>query len=136
MDIKPLTRKQIVEKLKNMVVGDNILPVKFFNVITPNPDYDPENYEPKLDGKVDYISPEESDGQLMQSIRIVHYASDTNNYRWWKNHTKICPLKYWPGIFAAACINWTDGTRNYYSEEYVDKIINFCEEYGGVIDFC
>ncbi len=117
-----LTREQIVEKLKNMVVDfDKILPHKFFSVITPNPYYDPENYDPKLDEKVDYISPEES---------------DTNNDKWWKNHTKICESKLWPNIFAAPCINWTDGTRNYYSEEYVDKIINFCEEYGGVIDFC
>ena len=131
-DVKPLTREQIVEKLKNMTVGGDILPIKFFHVITPNPDYDPENYDPKLDGKVDYISPEEPDRQ----IRIVHYVSDTNNERWQKNHTKICMLKLWPNIFAAECINWTDGTRNYYSEEYVDKIIDFCKEYGGVIDFC
>lgn len=128
--MKLLTREQIVEKLKNMMVdGDKIWRHKFFSVITPNPYYDPENYDPKLDGKVDYISPEESD------IRIVHYASVKNYDEWWKNHTKICELKLWPNIFAAACINWTDGTRNYYSEEYVDKIINFCEEYGGVIDF-
>lgn len=137
--MKLLTREQIVEKLKNMVVGDDILPIKFFHVITPNPEYDPENYDPKLDGEVDYISSEESDGhdgQLMQSMRIVHYASDAHNDEWWKNHTKICKLKLWPNIFATECINWTDGTRNYYSEEYVDKIIDFCEEYGGVIDFC
>lgn len=134
--MKLLTREQILEKLKNMTVGGDILPIKFFHVITPNPDYDPENYDPKLDGKVDYISPEESDGQLMQSMRIVHYASDTNNDRWWNNHTKICELKLWVNIFAAECINWEDGTRNYYSEEYADNIIDFCKEYGGVIDFC
>lgn len=130
--MKLLTREQIVEKLKNMTVGGDILPVKFFAVITPNPDYDPENYDPKLDGKVDYISPEKSDGLIK---RIVHYASDTNNERWRKNHTKICELTLWRNIFAATCISWEDGTRNYYSDEYVDKIIDFCEEYGGVIDF-
>ena len=134
MDIKPLTREQIVEKLKNMVVGDDILPTKFFNVITPNPDYDPENFDAELDGIVDYSSPPEIHGSL---FRINHYKSEqAEANEWWKSHTKICPLKYWPGIFAAACINWTDGTRNYYSEEYIDKIIDFCEEYGGVIDFC
>ena len=131
-DVKLLTREQIVEKLKNMTVSGDILPVKFFSVITPNPDYDPENYGPKLDGKVDYISPEKSDGLIK---RIVHYASKQNANEWQKNHTKICELTLWRNIFAAKCINWEDGTRNYYSEEYVDKIIDFCKEYGGVIDF-
>ena len=79
-----LTREQIVEKLKNMMVdGDKIWPHKFFSVITPNPDYEPENYDPKLDGKVDYISPEESD------IRIVHYASVKNYDEWWKKKEMI-----------------------------------------------
>lgn len=134
MDVKPLTREQIVEKLKNMVVGDDILPIKFFNAITLNPDYDPENFDKELDGIADYSSPPEIHYDV---FRCTHYVSEqAEATEWWKNHTKICPLKYWAGIFAAACINWTDGTRNYYSEEYVDKIIDFCKEYGGVIDFC
>ena len=135
MDVKPLTREQIVEKLKNMVVGDDILPIKFFNAITPNPDYDPENFDKSIDGKPDsYVPFDELDESSL--FRIKHYKVDTKAEKWLENHSKICPLKYWPGIFTAACINWTDGTRNYYSEAYVDKIIDFCEEYGGVIDFC
>lgn len=130
--IKFLTREQIGEKLKKMEVDDDkIWPHHYFGVITPNPDYDPENYDPTLDEMGDYMAQEESDGQL---FRVVGDASDKSN-EWWKNHTKICKLKMWPAIFLAACINWTDGTRNFYSEEYIDKIIDFSKEYGGVVDF-
>ena len=134
---KDMTREQIVEKLKNMTVGGDILPIKFFNVITPNPDYDPDTFDKELDGiaVADYICPPDVNGDV---FRVTHLTSEGlgKANEWRKNHSKICPLKYWAGIFLAPCINWEDGTRNYYSEEYVDKIIDFCEQYGGVIDFC
>lgn len=69
-----LTREQIVEKLKNMIVGDDILPIKFFNVITPNPDYDPENFDAELDeiAIADYICPPDNYGNV---FRVTHLTS-------------------------------------------------------------
>ena len=36
----------------------------------------------------------------------------------------------------ASSITHEDGTRDYYSEEIVDKIVYWAEKNGAIIDFC
>jgi hypothetical protein len=48
--------------------------------------------------------------------------------------TKVCTVKLCPMVFYAACINHSDGTRDYYSEELVDKILNWSKENGEIVD--
>lgn len=134
-NIKFLTREDVAQRLKDMIVGVTVeLPIKIFNFIVPNPDYDPDNFDESIDGKPDfYGSFDELDEKSL--FRIIHYNVDTNAKKWMENHSKICPLKFIPAQLPTQCVNHEDGTRDYYSEEILNKIMNWAEEHGGIVDF-
>lgn len=134
-DIKFLTREEVAQRLKDMIVGVTVtFPIKAFNFIVPNPDYDPENFDESIDGKPDFYGSFDEDYEKSM-FRLIHYNVDTKAKKWMENHSKICPLKYIPAQLLTQCENHEDGTRNYYSEEILDKIMNWGEKHGGIVDF-
>lgn len=132
----PLTMNEIKDRLIKMEVGVNgELPVKFFGFIVKNPEYDPENFSQEIEDseiEVDIFS--EIDKKIKESNfnfvwnntlgNILH-----NTEQWKKNHTKKCQAKMLVNKFAAQCIEHSDGTRNYYSNEVIDKIQEVLDEY-------
>ena len=51
-----------------------------------------------------------------------------------KYFTIVTPTYVYRNVFAAPCVNYVDGTRNYNSSDLADKIFRFGEKNGGVVD--
>ena len=136
--IKILTKDEIVEKLKNMNVDNKkIFPIHTFSFIVINPDYNPEKFSQEIEDSEEEI---DTYGLMLEEIKKPGFDlvwHDTtcnvprNSEKWLKNHSKICKAKFMPFKFWESCINYCDGTRNYYSEEILNKIL----EIGDIINF-
>lgn len=135
-----LTRDEIVEKLKTMVVGEEKeLPVKHMFCIHINKEYNPEDFSQKIEDseeKIDVLS------EISKEIKKPYFNFIWNNTlcniprnseQWRNNHSKICELAVSPCVWAQ-CIVHEDGRRDYYSEDLVDKIVRWGEIHGGIVD--
>lgn len=138
-----LTREEITEKLKSMKVGENnILPIKTFSFIVENRDYNPETFSQNIEDTEERIDEWKEIYEEIQKPGFDFIWNNTlrnlprNSDAWLDNHTKICPVKMRGFAMYASSITHEDGTRDYYSEEIVDKIVSWAEKNGAIIDFC
>lgn len=64
--------------------------------------------------------------EMIALVSVLTFVSDSNsNYR----------AKLHPVAFGLSGVEHEDGTRDFYSEYNVDKIMDFGEKNGGLIDF-
>jgi hypothetical protein len=136
-----LTRNEIIDKLKSMKVGeDGCLPMKAFSFIVKNREYDPDSFSQEVEDSEERIDVWKEVYKEIQKPEFDFVWNNTigslprNSKEWNDNHTKVCTVKLCPMVFYAACINHSDGTRDYYSEELVDKILNWSKENGEIVD--
>lgn len=141
-EIQPLTMDEIKDKLTKMEVGINgILPFKYFGFLVKNPGYDPDNFSQEIEDseiEVDIFN------EINKKINEPNFDFIWNNTlsniqhnskQWEKNHTKKCQATVLHNRFIGQCIEHSDGTRNYYSEEIIDKIQEVLDEYKEIYDF-
>lgn len=60
---------------------------------------------------------------------------DIDNFSQEIEDSKKCQAKMLVNRFVAQCIEHLDGTRNYYSNEVIDKIQEVLDEYKEIYDF-
>lgn len=144
-NIELLTEDEIIDRLKQMKVGEKyndvlVLPVKWFVFKVPNDEYDPDNFSQEIEDSEENL---ETWSRIWEEINKPEFDFVWNNtlnrlsensQRWKNNHNKICPIKI--EILIVQSVDHDDGTRDYYSDEIVNKIMNIYEKYGGIIDFC
>ena len=145
--IKLLTNDEIVNRLKQMKVGEKyndvlVLPMKWFSFLVPNDKYDPDNFSQEIEDSEENL---ETWSKIWEEINKPEFDFVWNNTlgklprnseNWKNNHGKICPVKRLGLEFVSQCVVHEDGTRDYYSDEIVNKIMNINKKYGGIIDFC
>ena len=140
--LEPLTRDEIMAKLKSMVVGQgDVLPIRSFSIITKNMEYKPDSFSKEIEEsetKIDWL------GLVSEEIKKEGFDFVWNNTlsklprnskEWRDNHRMICPILMHPCALTAACVNHEDGTRDYYSEEIVGRLLEFGNEHGEILDF-
>ncbi len=146
-NIKLLTKDEIVNMLKQMKVGEKyndilVLSVKWFSFLVPNNEYDPYNFSQEIEDSEENL---ETWSKIWEEINKPEFDFVWNNtlgklpknsQRWKNNHSKICPIKLLCPTFLAQSVVHDDETRDYYSDEIINKIMNINEKYGGIIDFC
>lgn len=146
-NIELLTKDEIVDRLKQMKVGEKyndvlILPMKWFSFLVPNDKYDPDNFSQEIEDSEENL---EAWSKIWEEINKPDFDFVWNNTlgrlprnseRWKNNHGKICPVKQLGLEFISKCVVHDDGTRDYYSDEIINKIMNINEKYGGIINFC
>ncbi len=125
-----LTKDEIIEQLKNMNVdGEKILPFHWFSFIVINPEYEPESFSQEIEDSEEEIKSWDLMIEEMNKPDFDFVWHNTlsniprNSEKWLKNHSKICAVKFSPVRFMEQCVNWADGTRNYYSERILNKIL-------------
>ena len=142
--IKLLTKDEIIDRLKQMKVGEKyndvlVLSVKWFSFLVPNNEYDPYNFSQEIEDSEENL---ETWLKIWEEINKPEFDFVWNNTlgrlsenspRWKNNHSKICPIKI--ETLLVKSVVHDDGTRDYYSDEIINKIININEKYGGIIDF-
>ena len=142
--IKLLTKDEIIDRLKQMKVGEKyndvlVLSVKWFSFLVPNNEYDPYNFSQEIEDSEENL---ETWLKIWEEINKPEFDFVWNNTldrlsenspRWKNNHSKICPIKI--ETLLVQSVVHDDGTRDYYSDEIINKIININEKYGGIIDF-
>lgn len=145
--IKLLTKNDIVNRLKQMKVGEKynghiIDPMKLFVFQVPNNEYDPDNFSQEIEDSEEKIDILKNICEEIHKPEFDFVWNNTldklprNSENWENNHSKICQIKQLGLVFAAQSIVHEDGTRDYYSDEIANKIMNINEKYGGIIDFC
>ena len=152
---KLMTIEEIKEALSNMRVDTGeYLPVKFFHVIVPNPEYDPEGFSQEIEDseeEVNYI--QELDAEAKREgfkTWVFHYKEimanlpRKNSVKWLDNHTKRCICKLIPCAFAGQCIEHTittsvDGEvineekrRDYLTDRVMKSVEDVIALYGGI----
>lgn len=136
-----MTAEEIENRLKSLVVGeDDVLPLRIFSFIVPNPEYDPENFSQEIEDSEDEIDTLELMKKEMTRPDFNFVWHNTlcqipkNSDTWIKNHTKNCPTKLVYNEFMEQCTNYED-TRNYFSERTMEKIQSVIDKYGGIVKF-
>lgn len=138
----PLSRDEIIGKLRKIIVGeDGVLPIRSFSIVTKNSKYNPDAFSQEIEDSetmIDYLHLV-SEEIKKESFDFVWNNTlsklPRNSKKWRDNHQLICPILMHPCAFSSACVNHADGSRDYYSEEIVDRFLKFGEEYGEVLDF-
>lgn len=138
-----LTRKDIAAKLKSMKVGENgVLPIKAFSFLVENRKYDPDNFSQEIEDTEEAIDVWK---EIYEEIHKPYFDFVWNNTisqlplnskTWRNNHSKKCSVKLCGFAMYGSSIEHEDGTRDYYSEELVDKIVAWAEKNGGIIEMC
>lgn len=134
-----LTRQEIIDRLKQMSnQSKNWKPIKYFGFIVVNNEYNPSEFSQEIEDSEQEI---DTWKLVMEEIKRPGFDWITNNNisklpknsdKWLNNHLKICKVKFLPNEMLLSAITHGDGTRDYYSEEYVDKIMSV----GNVVSFC
>lgn len=139
--IRLMTTEEIESQLKSLVVGQNdVLSVKIFSFVVPNPEYDPENFSQEIEDSEEEIDTLELVKKVMNSPDFNFVWHNTicqipkNSDAWIKNHTKNCPTKFVPNEFMEQCTNHKD-VRNYYSDKTMEKMQAVIDKYGGIVKF-
>jgi hypothetical protein len=143
--IKLLTKDEIVDRLKQMKVGEEyndvlVLPFKWLSFFVPNDEYDPDNFSQEIEDSEEKIDIFKNICEEIHKPEFDFVWNNTlgrlpeNSQRWQNNHSKICSIKI--EILLVQSVVHEDGTRDYYSDEIVNKIMNINEKYGGIINFC
>lgn len=137
-ELKLLNKEEIIEKLKSMKVdNEKIFPFHIFSFIIVNPDYDPNSFSQEIEDSEEEINTLDLilDEMHKPDFDFVFHNTisslPSNSEKWLENHSKICKVKFIPNKFVRQCVTHCDGTRNYYSEELLNKIL----EIGDIVDF-
>ncbi len=136
-EIKTLTRDDVIERLKNMKVGENdIKPVHIFSFLVLNPDYDPESFSQEIEDSEREVTLTEL-AEFLKRDDWWYTPCDfkCNSEKWRKNHSKICPIKFLPSEIwgVSVCYRIDDSVvRDYYDEALVDRIMKI----DNIVDFC
>ena len=137
-ELKILTKEEIVEKLKSMNIDNKkIFYFHIFSFIIVNPDYNPEAFSQEIEDSEEEINSLDliSDEMHKSDFDFVFHNTlcrvPWNSKKWLENHSKICKVKFIPNKFIEQCVNHRDGTRNYYSEKILNKIL----EIGNIVNF-
>lgn len=137
-----LTKEEIINKLKAMEVGEGKeMPVKIFHFLTPNPYYNPNTFSQEIEDSeepvniIEEIKKETSKPEFDCVWNNTISKIKTNSDKWQKNHTKICEVKLQADKIYMQCATHEDGTRNYYSEENLQRILELASKWGGIINF-
>lgn len=137
-----LTKEEIINKLKAMEVGEGKeMTVKIFHFLTPNPYYDPNTFSQEIEDSeepvniIEEIKKETSKPEFDFVWNNTISNIKTNSDKWQKNHTKICEVKLQADKIYMPCATHEDGTRNYYSEENLQRILELASKWRGIINF-
>ena len=118
------------------------LPIKTFSFIIPNPEYNPDEFSQEIENSEEFIDELK---MVSEEIKKPYFDFGWNNTlfqlprnseKWRENHSKICPVKIAAFRLYGSCTNHSNGRRDYYSEELLEKIMDFAEKNGGIIDLC
>ena len=136
-----LTRDEIADKLKAMEVGEGKeLPIKGLSFIVENRKYDPDSFSQEIEDSEERIDELELINREIHQPGFNFIWNNTlsrcprNSDKRKANHSKICTVSLKPMAIWASCVQHKDGTRDYYSEELVDKIVHWAELNGGIVD--
>lgn len=134
-----MTAKEIENRLKSLVVGEgDVLPLRIFSFIVPNPEYDPENFSQEIEDSEEEVDTLELMKREMDRPDFDFVWHNTfcqiskNSDKWHRNHTKKCMIKIAYNEFWEQCTNHKD-TRNYFSERTMGKIRQVIDKYGGIV---
>ena len=136
---------EIVDRLKQMKVGETyndvtVLPVKWLSFFVPNDEYDPDNFSQEIEDSEEKIDIFKNICEEIHKPEFDFVWNNTlgrlpeNSQRWQNNHSKICSIKI--ETLLVQSVVHEDNTRDYYSEEIINKIMNINEKYVGIINFC
>lgn len=142
MEIKPLTIKDIGEKLKNMTVGEGkYLPLCFVSFLVKEPNYDPTNFSQEIEDSEEAI--DVLNEMLVESKKPgfdiiwnnTFHNIKANSKRWRENHSKKCQVRLLANWLILQSEMHENGVRDYYSEDNIRKIKVVLDEYGEIYDF-
>ena len=141
--MRALTIEEIKDRLKKMVVNNkDILPLRVFSLLVKNPQYDIKNFsqeiedsETEIDVMKEIVTKMKEPGFDLVWNNTLHQVK-TNSPEWVKNHGKKCPILLVPNAIFASCVNQSDGTRHFCSEEIINKFEHLMGQYGEIYDFC
>lgn len=141
-DFKPLTREEIIDKLKDMSAEiEKKGPYKVISFLVLNDEYDPDNFSEEIENSEEHIDFWKLLNKEIHKPEFDFVWNNTlsrlpkNSERWQNNHTKNCYIKMLPFELYIQCVTHDDGTRDFISEEIVNKILKVQEKYK-IIDFC
>ena len=138
-DLHILTKEEIVQQLYSMeVIDGKDYPIKILNFLVPNKNYDPDNFSQEIENS-------EEDFTYIDSIRILKSAIDggifgckivnrRNSKQWLDNHSKICKISFMPMAVYINAQRHENGRRDFCTEENINNIIKFSEQYGGIFE--
>lgn len=155
---KPLTREEIIEKLKAMRVDTGeYLPIKFMHLIVKNPGYDPAAFSQEIEDseeEIDVYQEIKDEAERRGIDMILNWNKllkevPKNSQKWRDNHTKKCMVTIAPFEFPAVCIEHIitetvtndDGEevsrtetriRDYYTDAVMKKVDEALEKYGEI----
>ena len=135
---KPLSREDVIIKLKEMT-AEKCGSIKLLSFIVLNDNFDPHNFSQEIEDSEEFI---DTWSLAMEEIKKQEFNFVWNNTigklprnseKWLDNHHKICYVKY--KTIPVQCIVREDGTRDYNSNENIDKVLKIQEQYKIIINF-
>ena len=135
---KPLSREDIVDRLKEMT-AEKVGPIKLLSFIVLNDNFDPHNFSQEIEDSEEFI---DTWSLAMEEIKKPEFNFVWNNTigklprnseKWLDNHHKICYAK--SKTLPLQCVVHEDGTRDYNSDENVDKVLKVQKQYKVIIDY-
>ena len=138
-EIRILTRDDIADELKSMVVGGNgMLPIHMFSFIVMNPEYDPDGFSQEIDdseNEVDMLAELQRHMMLFNECPCWPSDMNKNSERWYRNRSKKCQVKLLPLHLTLSAVEH-DTVRNYYSDENLSIIMDVADKFGGIVKIC
>jgi hypothetical protein len=135
---KPLSKEEIIVRLKEMT-AEKVGPIKLLSFIVLNDNFDPYNFSQEIEDSEEFIDTWSLAMEEMKKPEFDFIWNNTigklprNSEKWLDNHHKICYVKY--KTITVQCIVHEDGTRDYNSNENIDKVLKIQEQYKIIINF-
>ena len=131
-DLHILTKEEIAQQLYSMeVIDGKDYPIKLLNFLVPNKNYDPDNFSQEIENSEEDFTYNDSIQILKNSNKIVNRR---NSKRWIDNHSKICKISIIPLAVYITAKKRENGRRDFCTEENINNIIKFSEQYGGIFE--
>lgn len=135
-------REELMRYLGGITVGvDETPPERYFSLLVPNPDYDPDGFSQEIEDSEVYrgrravvlFAAKGVDAFFMDSdYRNYIFSQSQNSAAWQRNHTKSCGLKMLWNAVLWPCVN-EGGRRHFGSAELAGRILEKASEYGGLV---
>ena len=131
-DLHILTKEEIAQQLYSMeVIDGKDYPIKLLNFLVPNKNYDPDNFSQEIENSEEDFTYNDSIQILKNSNKIVNRR---NSKRWIDNHSKICKISIIPLAVYITAKKRENGRRDFCTEENINNIIKFSDQYGGIFE--